>query len=79
MEVSKTMTENVDEIIIKIPSNLVSSLKKEFNLAEDEVHKFILSALEKIILEKNSAQNSGVFTEAETKEIEEELKGLGYL
>jgi hypothetical protein len=52
---------------------------KEFNLTDNEVEKFIISSLEKIVVEKNSARNLEVFTKAETKEIEEELNGLGYL
>jgi hypothetical protein len=73
------MTATDEKISINVPAKLVSSIIKEFNLSDSEIERFIVSALEKIVVEKNSARNLGVFTKAETKEIEEELNGLGYL
>ena len=73
------MTSNNEKISVNIPSKLVSSIMKEFNLSDNEIENFIMSTLERVVVEKNSARNLGVFTKAETKEIEEELNGLGYL
>jgi len=73
------MTANEEKLSINIPAKLVSSIAKEFNLSDSEVAGFIVSALERIVVEKNSARNLGVFSKAETKAIEEELNGLGYL
>jgi hypothetical protein len=73
------MTEDAGLKSINIPTKLVSSIRKEFDLPESELEKFIVSTLEKVVVEKNSARNLGVFTEAQTKDIEEELSGLGYL
>jgi len=70
---------NDEKISINLPAKLVSSIVKEFELPENQIEGFIVSALEKIVVEKNSERNLGVFTKAETKEIEDELSGLGYL
>ncbi|OLD41055.1 MAG: hypothetical protein AUI60_02905 [Thaumarchaeota archaeon 13_1_40CM_2_39_4] len=73
------MIANDEKISINVPTKLISSIIKEFNLSENEIERFIMSTLERIVVEKNSARNSEVFTKAETKEIEDELNGLGYL
>ena len=67
------------EIPVNIPSNTVNSMKKEFGLADSEVSMFVTSLIEKKIVEHISEVNSKVFSESETKEIEDDLKGLGYI
>ena len=62
-----------------ISADLIDSLKKEFNLADNKVDEFIASLVEKKILEHIDEVNSSVFTESETKDIEDDLKGLGYI
>lgn len=57
----------------------ISLLKKEFNIPETEVEHFIDSMLNKIIEEHIGETNSKIFSEDETKEIEDDLKGLGYI
>lgn len=80
LNLEKEMSENTEKkMIIHIPDNLASSLKREFDLQENQVEQFIISTLQKMVIEKSDSRNEGVFTEAETKEIEDDLKGLGYL
>ena len=57
----------------------ISLLKKEFNIPETEIEQFIDSMLNKIIEEHIGETNSKIFSEDETKEIEDDLKGLGYI
>lgn len=57
----------------------ISLLKKEFNIPETEIEQFIDSILNKIIEEHIGETNSKIFSEDETKEIEDDLKGLGYI
>ncbi len=54
-------------------------LKKELDIEEKEIHRFVISTLEKVIAERIGQSNAQIFSEAETKEIEENLKGLGYI
>ncbi|MEO9319523.1 MAG: hypothetical protein ABI361_02505 [Nitrososphaera sp.] len=64
---------------INVPANTISSLVREFSLKDNEIESFITSLLEKSIMEHASAANSAVFSESETKELEEDLRGLGYI
>jgi hypothetical protein len=54
-------------------------LKEEFNLKDDDLVSFVNSLLEVKIMEHLCESNSKVFSESETHEIEEDLKGLGYI
>ncbi|MDQ3839200.1 MAG: hypothetical protein M3297_08030 [Thermoproteota archaeon] len=67
------------EIPVNIPSHTVNSMKKEFGLADSDVSIFVTSLIEKKIADHISEVNSKVFSESETKEIEDDLKGLGYI
>jgi hypothetical protein len=68
------------KIAIHIPEATISSLKKEFNIQEGaDLSSFITSLLERSIAEHVGEANSKVFSESETKEIEDDLKGLGYI
>ena len=65
------------KIEIHIPEATISSLKKEFNIEDADLGSFITSLLERNIAEHVSETNSNVFSESETKEVEDDLKGLG--
>jgi hypothetical protein len=67
------------EIAVNISLNTVNSMKKEFGLTDSEVSKFVTFLIEKKIADHISEVNSKVFSESETKEIEDDLKGLGYI
>ena len=64
---------------VYLPASTIVSLQKEFGLAADETAKSIEMIVQKAIEERIAENNSNVFTEAETRELEEELKGLGYI
>jgi hypothetical protein len=67
------------KIAIYIPEAVISSLKKEFNIEDADLGNFITSLIERRILEHIGETNSKVFSESETKELEDDLKGLGYI
>jgi len=64
---------------VSIPVRTINSLKKEFSLLENEVESFIVSIIERVIAEHASKTNSKVFSETEAKELEDDLRGLGYI
>jgi len=68
-----------DKVSVVIPAVVLSSLKREFSLAESEVESFVVSIIERCVMEHATTSNSAVFTESETKELEEDLRGLGYI
>ena len=68
-----------ERVSIGLPVGLLNSLRREFALEDSEVESFVASLVEKSIMEHASAVNSKVFTESESKEIEDDLRGLGYI
>ena len=64
---------------VYLSASTITSLRKEFGITADETAKSIEGIIQKAIGERIAENNSNVFTEAETKELEEELKGLGYI
>jgi hypothetical protein len=71
---------NQQEVQFSVPVRIIHSLKKEFNIQDDrEANDFIITLIEKSIADHTAESNSGAFSETETKEIEEDLKGLGYI
>jgi hypothetical protein len=64
---------------VYIPAGTWTSLKKEFDLSEGDMEAFIVTTLEKIAAERSQEINSAGVTEDEANEIEDNLKGLGYL
>lgn len=65
---------------IYLPIQTIDLVKKEFELREDNIESFLVSVLEKAVQDHNMNQGSDdVFSEAETKELENNLKGLGYI
>jgi hypothetical protein len=45
----------------------------------NEVDNFVTFLLEKAVADRVSEADSKVFTDSEVKELEEDLKGLGYI
>lgn len=70
---------NSSKIALHLSRNVIVLLKEEFALQENEIEDFITSVIERLIVEHNGETNSKVFSERETKELEENLKGLGYI
>ena len=77
---TNTLQRNEKELEpVYLSASTVTSLRKEFGIAADETAKSIERIIQKAIGERIAENNSNVFTEAETRELEEELKGLGYI
>jgi hypothetical protein len=74
-----TLNNSNAKIAIHIPLKTFHSLKKEFDILEHDVEGFVASLIERIIMEHAGEANSKVFSKSEEKELEDELKGLGYL
>jgi hypothetical protein len=68
-----------EKIAIDLHAQTLHRLKEEFNLKDDDLVSFVNSLLEVKIMEHLCENNSKVFSESETHEIEEDLKGLGYI
>jgi hypothetical protein len=73
-------TYNADEKkTVYIPARTWNSLRRDFNLSEGEMEVFIVTVLNKISAEHNVEFNSASLAQDEANEIEDNLKGLGYL
>jgi hypothetical protein len=74
-------THNAEEKkLVYIPAKTWNSAKKEFDLSEEDMAAFIVTALDKVASEHAQEINSArVTSEDEENEIEDNLKGLGYL
>jgi len=57
----------------------VDGLKKEFSLTDDQVQGFLTALIDKTIQEHIAEENSKVLSKNESKELEDDLRGLGYL
>jgi hypothetical protein len=69
-----------EKISLAIPIKTIQSLKKEFDLKNElEVNDYVISLIERTIADHIAENNSGAFSDAEVKEIEDDLKGLGYI
>ena len=80
-QISAARTSDLEtKTAIYLPSQTIDLVKKEFELGEASIESFLVSILEKVVQDHNLLQGSEeVFTEAETKELENDLKGLGYI
>ncbi len=67
----------IQEVILHVSS--VDGLKKEFSLADDQVQGFLTALIDKTIQEHIAEENSKVLSKNESKELEDDLRGLGYL
>jgi len=73
------MSENSEQMTIQIPTRSLFSLKREFNITEAEVSSFVAALIERIISEHIADTSSKAFSEMEMRELEDNLKGLGYI
>ena len=78
-QLSAATTDFGMKTAIYLPVQTLDMVKKEFDLGEANIESFLVSVLEKAVQDHNIQQDSDVFTEAETKELENDLKGLGYI
>jgi len=67
----------IQEVILHVSS--VDGLKKEFSLTDDQVQSFLTALIDKTIQEHIAEENSKVLSTNESKELEDDLRGLGYL
>jgi len=67
----------IQEVILHVSS--VDGLKKEFSLTDDQVQGFLTALIDKTIQEHIAEENSKVLSKNESKELEDDLRGLGYL
>ncbi len=79
-QVRGTGLENQEfQATVHLPIKTLESLKKEFNLTEAEIEGFIAASINRMIEEHVGETNSRIFSKTETKELEDDLKGLGYI
>lgn len=64
---------------VNIPHGTIQSLCREFNIQNNEIDNFVMLLIEKVVAERISEVNSKVFSDSEVKEMEDDLKGLGYI
>lgn len=64
---------------ISIPVKTIEDLKSEFDINDMEIKSFIAALIDKAIKERIGTNDLQVFTQAECLEMEEDLKGLGYI
>lgn len=77
MDDEKTL-DNVDaKIAVYVPLKSISLIKKTFNLKDSEIEDFLVSLIQRTAEGQSSHDN--VFSPNEAKEIEDNLKGLGYI
>jgi len=67
----------INEITLHVSA--VNQLKKAFLLTDDQVQSFLNTLIDKTIQEHIAEENSKVLSESESKELEDDLRGLGYL
>jgi len=67
----------IQEVNLHVSS--VDGLKKEFSLTDDQVQSFLTALIDKTIQEHIAEENSKVLSKNESKELEDDLRGLGYL
>jgi DNA-binding transcriptional regulator GbsR (MarR family) len=79
MSGQRKLQEENGDVSVKIPTKTIDALRKEFGISEEDLSNFIISLIEKRILENIDETNSKVFSQSQTKEIEDDLKGLGYI
>jgi hypothetical protein len=67
------------EMPVHIPLTTLNSLKKEFNISEAEIGAFVTCLIDRAVTEHIAEASSNVFSDSEVKELEDDLKGLGYI
>jgi predicted HTH transcriptional regulator len=71
--------EQGKQIAVHLPITTLNSLKKEFNISEADISSFITCLIDRAVAEHIAEANSKVFSDSEVKELEDDLKGLGYI
>jgi hypothetical protein len=71
--------DQVKEIAVHVPIGTINALKKEFNISEAEMCTFITCLIDRTVAEHIAESSSNVFSDSEVKELEDDLKGLGYI
>jgi hypothetical protein len=67
------------KVALYVPARVIHSLTQEFGIQQGDIDNFVTLLLERSVTEHIAESNSKLFTESQTKEIEEDLKGLGYI
>ena len=70
-------THRTRTVNINLP--VLDNLKRTFSIRDEEVETFLTTLLEKTIQDYIADENAAVLSNVETKELEEDLKGLGYI
>jgi hypothetical protein len=65
--------------MVKIKLSVLDSMKRTFSIGDEQLEPFLATLIEKAIQEYISEENVKVLSQIETKELEEDLKGLGYI
>ncbi len=78
-EESRTTLEEPLEKPIVLPRHMLSSLKRELNLTDEQVTGYVIALVEKSLSDHIADANAKIFSASETEEIENDLKGLGYI
>jgi hypothetical protein len=76
---SKDQTASDKKVAVDISERAVKSLMREFDIQQEDVSNFVTMLIERAVTGHDAQSNSKIFTESETKEIEDDLKGLGYI
>jgi len=63
---------------VYLPKQILSSLQRDLNITETQITSFLISLIEKTV-SNHLAEQGKVFSASETEEIENDLKGLGYI
>ena len=59
--------------------SVLDSLKRTFSIKDEQVEPFLATLIEKAIQDYIADENAKVLSQSETKELEEDLRGLGYI
>lgn len=65
--------------VVKIDMSVLDSLKRTFSIKDEQLEPFLATLIEKAIQDYISDENAQVLSQSETKELEEDLRGLGYI
>jgi hypothetical protein len=76
---SKDQTASDKKVAVDISERAIKSLMHEFDIQQEDMSNFVTMLIERAVADHAAQSNSKIFTESETKEIEDDLKGLGYI
>ena len=64
---------------IDLPFSTVQSLKEQLRMSDEQVLEKLSTIVKEAVQNLIETNDSDVFTQEEAKELEEDLKGLGYI